>query len=86
MRTAGINRRIDDLGRIVIPKEYRAAIGANYGDEMEILMVGDKVVIQKTRASCIFCGAEDDLRLYRGKPVCPRCTAALRGDDYDRTV
>lgn len=86
MRTTGLVRNVDDLGRIVVPKEYRNALGINAGDGMEILVIGDRVMLQKCRDSCIFCGAEDDLRLYRGKPVCPRCAAALRGDDYDRTV
>lgn len=78
MKDTGISRPIDNMGRVVIPKELRAAAKLRPGDRLEIYTDADGIVLRKFEPSCIFCkGDADDLVSYRGIPVCRNCLAAL---------
>ncbi len=78
MKSTGIVRQIDELGRIVLPKELRNAMDlANKGDAVEIFVDGDKIVLKKYQPSCIFCGNADDVVYLKGKLVCRDCVAVL---------
>lgn len=66
-------RNIDDLGRIVIPKEIRKVLGAEAGDEFNIELNGLKVTITKTENSCAFCGEPTDYLIVQNLPVCKKC-------------
>lgn len=68
-----VKRRIDDLGRIVIPKEIRKVLGAEAGDEFNIELDGLKVIITKTENSCTFCGKPTDHLIVQNLPVCKKC-------------
>lgn len=73
MKTTGIIRKIDDLGRIVLPIELRKKMGIGQHDAIEIYVDGDKVILKKHETECIFCGSNKDLSDYKGKSVCATC-------------
>lgn len=79
MKATGIVRRIDELGRVVIPKELRRTMGIKENDPIEIFVNGDMIVLQKYTAGCIFCGEADDTLDMSGKPVCIACAHKIAG-------
>ena len=84
MRPRGLSRRIDQLGRIVVPIELRRALGILEGDQLEISRDGERIVLEKVERTCAFCGSADDLRHHRAKLVCRGCVAELAqpGNDH----
>ncbi|HYW29091.1 MAG TPA: AbrB/MazE/SpoVT family DNA-binding domain-containing protein [Gaiellales bacterium] len=74
-------RRIDELGRIVIPVEIRKRFGISNHDALEISVQGDAIVLERPHTECVFCGSQERLAEYRERPVCEECLEALRGDD-----
>ncbi len=77
MRTTGIVRKLDELGRIVLPIELRRTLDIAERDELEIYLEDDKVILKKFEPSCIFCGATNGLVTYNGKNVCAGCIRKL---------
>lgn len=77
MKSTGIVRKVDELGRIVLPIELRRTLDIEERDPLEIHVEGDQIVLKKYAPSCIFCGTEEDLQLFRGKRICQGCIAAL---------
>ena len=77
MKTTGIIRKIDELGRIVLPVELRKKMGIGQHDAIEIYVDGDKVILKKHGNECVFCGASKDLLEYKGKSVCASCIRNL---------
>lgn len=73
MKSTGIIRKVDELGRIVLPIELRRTLDIAERDELEIYMEGDHIVLQKFEPSCIFCASSQGLVTYRGKNVCQDC-------------
>jgi AbrB family transcriptional regulator, transcriptional pleiotropic regulator of transition state genes len=73
----GIVRRIDELGRIVIPSEIRKRFGLAERDPVEISVRGETILLSKPQSACIFCGSEDGLEEHRGRPVCRDCIGEL---------
>jgi transcriptional pleiotropic regulator of transition state genes len=73
----GIARKVDDLGRIVLPVEMRRLFGIRPGDEMEISVDGGGIQLRKVEVRCVFCDGGDDLRPFRDKRVCTSCSSAL---------
>ena len=73
MKATGIVRRIDDLGRIVIPKELRRALNIEEGNPMEIYTEGDQVILKKYEPACTFCGNSNENLNYKGKNICKDC-------------
>ncbi|MBQ9605528.1 MAG: AbrB/MazE/SpoVT family DNA-binding domain-containing protein [Firmicutes bacterium] len=69
MKQTGITRPIDNLGRIVIPKELRSSLEWNVGDNIEIFTSGDKVVLRKFQPADVFTGETEELIEYEGKKV-----------------
>ena len=78
MKSTGMVRQIDELGRIVLPIEIRKTMDLNPKDSLEIFVDGDRVVLQKYLPGCSFCGKVDDLTIYKGKLVCHECISSLR--------
>lgn len=67
-------RKIDTLGRVVIPKDWRDEIGLEEGTEIEITKVGDKIIIEKYEVGCTICGKSSDLFLkIKDKKICSKC-------------
>lgn len=77
MKSTGMVRKIDELGRIVMPAEIRQTLGLQLRDAMEIYVDGDRVILQKYQPSCIFCTNADGLVLFGGKRICRECLAKL---------
>lgn len=73
MKSTGIIRKVDELGRIVLPIELRRTLDIAERDELEIYMEGDRIILQKFEPSCVFCAASQGLVTYRGKNVCQEC-------------
>ena len=77
MKSTGMVRRVDELGRIVLPIETRRILGIGEKDPLEIYRDHDVIVLKKYEASCIFCGSTEDNIIFQDKPVCRRCIRAL---------
>ncbi|WP_199615513.1 AbrB/MazE/SpoVT family DNA-binding domain-containing protein [Paenibacillus alkalitolerans] len=87
MKATGIVRKVDNLGRIVLPKELRQTFGIAEGDPLEIFTNGDQIVLKKYAPGCTLCGTVEDLSYVKGKPVCRACvelTARLAGKEPGR--
>lgn len=77
MKSTGIVRRVDELGRIVIPMELRRTLAIDIKDALEIFTDGDKIVLAKYEPDCSLCGSDRDLVKYKGKNVCSSCRGQL---------
>ena len=73
MKSTGIIRKVDELGRIVLPIELRRTLDIAERDELEIYLDNDRIILQKFEPSCIFCGSSHRLLQYHGKNVCHEC-------------
>ena len=73
MKSTGIIRKVDDLGRIVLPIELRRTLDIEERDELEIYMENDRIILQKFEPACVFCGSSRGLISYRRKNVCNEC-------------
>ena len=73
MKSTGIVRKVDELGRIVLPIELRRPLDIAERDELEIYLDDDKVVLKKYEPSCIFCGSSCGLVTYHGRNICMEC-------------
>lgn len=73
MKDTGMARKVDDLGRIVLPIELRRLHGIQTGDALEISVDGDAIVLRKLSAGCVFCNTTDGLSVYRDRAVCAEC-------------
>lgn len=78
MKSTGVVRRIDELGRIVLPKEIRRTLGIDEKDPLEIFVEEDRIVLTRYNEICTFCGSEKDLKKFKGKNVCAKCVKSLK--------
>lgn len=76
MKTSGIVRRVDDLGRIVLPAEMRRLLELDRSD-VEIFLDGNRICLRKYSPNCIFCGAQEALTHLAGKSICAGCIEKL---------
>ena len=77
MKTTGVIRKLDELGRIVIPIEQRRTLDINLHDPVEINIEDGKIVIKKYHTSCIFCGGAQGVTVFKDKPICKKCLNEL---------
>jgi transcriptional pleiotropic regulator of transition state genes len=77
MKSTGVVRRVDELGRIVIPIELRRTMGIEEKDALEIYVDSDKIILKKYEPACIFCGNAEDVANYKGKNICKGCLTEL---------
>ena len=77
MRSLGITRKVDSLGRIVIPSELRKKFNIDIDDELEIFTENDRIILKKYEPSCTFCGGTDGLVNYNDRTVCSHCAKAI---------
>ncbi len=77
MKATGIVRRIDDLGRLVLPIELRRVMGIEIKDYVEIYVDDDSIILKKYAPACIFCGSADDLQMHMGRKVCLECVKKM---------
>lgn len=73
MKSTGVVRKIDDLGRVVIPKELRKTLELNPQDALEIFVDGNRIILSKYVPGCIFCTELSDLIEFGGKKICEGC-------------
>ena len=78
MKSTGVTRQIDELGRFVLPVEIRRALNINLKDYLEIHVENDSIVLRKFQPSCLFCGNTEDNVLYEGKRICRACLDKLK--------
>jgi transcriptional pleiotropic regulator of transition state genes len=77
MRSTGIVRKIDELGRVVLPSELRKILNMRHGDELAISVEGDQVILEKRHDVCVFCGADEPRIEFKGRRVCERCAGDM---------
>lgn len=78
MKSTGMVRRTDPLGRIVIPMEIRRTIGIEKGDSMEIFIDGHDIILRKFAQRCVFCGKESQNYISQeGKKICMDCAKEI---------
>ena len=77
MKSTGIVRKVDELGRIVLPIELRRTLDIEERDALEIFVDGDNIILHKYHPACIFCGGTKGIVSYKGKNVCPECVKHL---------
>jgi transcriptional pleiotropic regulator of transition state genes len=78
VKSTGIVRKVDELGRIVLPIEMRRTLDIGEKDALEIYVEGSSVILKKYKPSCIFCDGTKDISVFKGKNVCPKCLKELR--------
>ena len=78
MKSIGIVRKVDELGRIVLPIELRRTLDIAERDPLEIYVDGSSIVLRKYRPTCIFCDTSKDVINFKGKNVCPKCLKELK--------
>ncbi|MCR4400904.1 MAG: AbrB/MazE/SpoVT family DNA-binding domain-containing protein [Syntrophomonadaceae bacterium] len=77
MKSTGVVRKVDELGRIVIPIELRRTMGIEEKDALEIYVDNEKIILKKYEPACIFCGNAEEVQNYRGKNICRACLAEM---------
>ncbi len=77
MKATGIVRKVDELGRIVLPIELRRTLGIAEKDPLEIYVSGDTIVLKKYQNACIFCDGTHDVSNFKGKNICAKCLQEL---------
>ena len=77
MKSTGIVRKLDELGRVVIPKEIRNKLKIEEKDPIEIYQDGNAIVLKKYQSGCVFCGNANNLVLYNEKLICKKCLSNL---------
>jgi transcriptional pleiotropic regulator of transition state genes len=77
MKSTGVVRKIDELGRIVLPSELRKVFGIHEGDQLDISVDGEQIILQKRQDTCLFCSNETPTIEYRDRQVCESCAGEL---------
>ena len=77
MKSTGIIRRVDELGRVVIPIEIRNKFGIAEKDPIEIYVDGSNIILKKYEQNCIFCGNTKNLMEYKGRLICDKCSEQI---------
>lgn len=77
MKSTGIVRKVDSLGRVVIPMELRNNLDISPTDALEIFTEGDKIILRKYEPYCVFCGEADDVMNYNSKNICKKCAREI---------
>ena len=78
MKSTGIVRKVDELGRIVLPIEMRRTLDIGEKDALEIYVESSSVILKKYKPSCVFCDATKDITVFKGKNICPKCLKELK--------
>ncbi len=78
MKSTGIVRKVDELGRIVLPIELRRTLDIAEKDSLEIYVDDDRIILRKYEPTCVFCGSSKDVLSFKGKNICPNCLSELK--------
>lgn len=77
MKSTGVVRKVDELGRVVIPIELRRTLDIGEKDSLEIYVDGESIILKKYEPACVFCGNAAEVEMYKGKRVCRHCLDEL---------
>jgi transcriptional pleiotropic regulator of transition state genes len=77
MKATGIVRKVDELGRIVLPIELRRTLNIAEKDSLEIFVEGSNIILSKYEPSCIFCGSDKDIINFKDKNVCSKSASTI---------
>ena len=78
MKSTGVVRKVDELGRIVLPAEIRQSLEINVKDPLEFFVDGDRIILKKYQPGCIFCGSMEGVTAFEGKNLCASCIRKLK--------
>ncbi|WP_027633357.1 AbrB/MazE/SpoVT family DNA-binding domain-containing protein [Clostridium hydrogeniformans] len=78
MKSTGVVRKVDELGRIVLPIELRRTLDIEVKDALEIFTEGEQIILRKYQPACIFCGEANDMTNFKGKNICEHCLKQLK--------
>ncbi len=78
MKSTGMVRKVDELGRIVLPAEIRQSMDIKIKDSLEIFTENERIILQKYSPSCIFCNNVDNVIFFHEKRICAECLQALK--------
>ena len=78
MENMGYSRRVDELGRVVLPIEIRRRLGIEERDALDISLDKDRIIMKKWQQACVFCGSEISVDTYKEKQVCKSCAGELK--------
>jgi len=78
MKATGMVRKVDELGRIVLPIELRKTLDIEIKDPLEIFVDEDTIILKRYLPGCVFCGDINDTELFKGKNVCEKCREEMR--------
>ncbi|WP_143316885.1 AbrB/MazE/SpoVT family DNA-binding domain-containing protein [Clostridium sp. HBUAS56017] len=79
MKSTGVVRNLDQLGRIVLPIELRRNFELKEGDSLEIYTEGETIILKKYEPACVFCGEASGVVNFKGKNVCKECLREIKG-------
>lgn len=82
MKSLGIIRRLDELGRVVLPIELRRTHDINHGDSLEIYVDGEYIILKKYSPACIFCEEAKGVSIHKGKNICENCRNEMKKMEY----
>lgn len=77
MKSTGIVRKVDELGRIVLPIELRRTLDIAEKDALEIYVDGNSVILKKYQPACVFCGDSREVKAFHGQNICANCQREL---------
>ena len=77
MKSTGIVRKVDELGRIVLPKELRQTLHISDRDPIEIFVDNSSIILQKYEPACMFCNSTSNMVQYKGRNICKDCLVAI---------
>ncbi|HHU30167.1 MAG TPA: AbrB/MazE/SpoVT family DNA-binding domain-containing protein [Firmicutes bacterium] len=77
MKATGIVRKVDELGRVVIPVELRRMLGINIKDGLEIFVDRENIILRKYEPACIFCHSAENIISHQGKNICSSCVEEI---------
>lgn len=78
MKSTGIVRKVDELGRVVIPIELRRTLQIEEKDALEIYVDGEKIILKKYEPACIFCGNAEGITIFEDKNICQECLEKMK--------
>ncbi|OJU17075.1 MAG: AbrB family transcriptional regulator [Clostridiales bacterium 43-6] len=78
MTATGIERKLDELGRVVLPKELRNTMHLATGTPMRIYVEGNRIILEKGSHACAICGDTQNVKEINGKEVCQNCITAIK--------
>lgn len=77
IKSTGIVRKVDELGRVVLPIELRNKFEIKEKDQLEIYVDGSSIILKKSEPNCVFCGSTKNLKRYSDKNICEKCISNI---------